>query len=237
MQDLGKAIAWLREAPQEIHPVQEPRLFAIARYNLLSCLDEKGEHGQALKLLPEVQDLFHETAHPLDRVRLRWTEGSIAFGLGRLDEAEAAYRDVQQEFLKHGVLYSMALVSLDLALLLSRQGRTEELKRLAAELMAIFSARRSTERPRPPSSSFNAPAKRRGSRPSWSAGLRRSCGGKDRRRSGSGAPQATSGAQNRVSTDLKSLRARQTAFLRARDDFERARLESGAPDETSTPIN
>ena len=32
----------------------------------------------------------------------------------------------------------MALVSLDLALLLSRQGRTEELKRLAAELMAVF---------------------------------------------------------------------------------------------------
>jgi tetratricopeptide (TPR) repeat protein len=140
MQDLGKAIAWLREAPHEIDRGQEPRLFAIARYNLLSCLDEEGQHGQALKLLPEVQDLFRETAQPIDWVRLRWTEGSIAFGLGRLDEAEDAYREVQQEFLKHGVLYSMALVSLDLALLLSRQGRTEELKRLAAELMEIFAA-------------------------------------------------------------------------------------------------
>jgi tetratricopeptide (TPR) repeat protein len=140
MQDLGKAIAWLQKAPHEIDQGQEPRLFAIARYNLLSCLDEEGQHGQALKLLSEVQDLFRETAQPMDWVRLRWTEGSIAFGLGRLDEAEAAYRDVQQEFLKHGVLYSMALVSLDRALLLSRQGRTEELKRLAAELMEIFSA-------------------------------------------------------------------------------------------------
>lgn len=68
------------------------------------------------------------------------SEGNIAFGLGRLDEAEAAYREVQQEFLKHGVLYSVALVSLDLALLLSRQGRTGELKLLAAELTATFSA-------------------------------------------------------------------------------------------------
>ena len=34
----------------------------------------------------------------------------------------------------------MALVSLDLALLLSRQGRTGELKQLAAELMAVISA-------------------------------------------------------------------------------------------------
>ena len=76
----------------------------------------------------------------MDRVRLRWTEGNIAFGLGRLDEAEAAYREVRQELLKHGVLYSVALVSLDLALLLSGLGRTEELKRLAAELIAVFSA-------------------------------------------------------------------------------------------------
>lgn len=60
--------------------------------------------------------------------------------LGRLDEAEAAYREVQQDFLKHGVLYSVALVSLDLALLLAGQGRTEELKSLAAELTAVFSA-------------------------------------------------------------------------------------------------
>ena len=97
-------------------------------------------HSEALELLPEVQDLFRQTALPLDRVRLRWTEGSIAFGLGRLDEVEAAYREVQQEFLKHGVLYSVALVSLDLALLLSRQGRTGELEQLAAELMAVFSA-------------------------------------------------------------------------------------------------
>lgn len=34
----------------------------------------------------------------------------------------------------------MALLSLDLALLLSQQGRTEELKRLAAELMTVFAA-------------------------------------------------------------------------------------------------
>jgi hypothetical protein len=73
-------------------------------------------------------------------VRLRWSEGTVAFGLGRLDEAEAAYREVQRDLLRHGVLYSVALVSLDLAQLLSGQGRTEELKRLAAELMEIFSA-------------------------------------------------------------------------------------------------
>ena len=78
---------------------------------------------------------------PLDRVRLRWAEGDIAAGLGRGDEAEAAYREVQREFEVHRMPYNAALVALDLALLLARQGRTEELKRLSAELVAAFESR------------------------------------------------------------------------------------------------
>ncbi|HWM95035.1 MAG TPA: tetratricopeptide repeat protein [Thermoanaerobaculia bacterium] len=140
MEDLEQAIAWLQRSPEEIDSVQEPHLFAAAMHNLLATLALAGRFGEALELLPEVRSLLRETARPLDWVRLRWTEGSIAFGLGRLDEAEAAYREVHREFLKHGVLYSVALVSLDLALLLSGQGRTDELKRLAAELMEIFAA-------------------------------------------------------------------------------------------------
>jgi tetratricopeptide (TPR) repeat protein len=140
MEDLEQSIALLQRSREEIDPAQEPLLFATSRYNLLVALSRAGRFGEALDLLPEVRALLQETARPLDWVRFRWTEGSIAFGLGRLDEAEAAYREVQQAFLKHGVLYSVALVSLDLALLLSGQARTEELKRLAAELMEIFSA-------------------------------------------------------------------------------------------------
>jgi tetratricopeptide (TPR) repeat protein len=140
MEDLEQAIEWLQRSRQEIDPAQEPRLFAAAMHNLLVALSLAGRFSEALELLPEVRDLHRETARSLDRVRLRWTEGFIAFGLGRLDEAEAAYREVQRDFLEHRVLYSVALVSLDLALLMSRQGRTEELKRLAAELMTIFSA-------------------------------------------------------------------------------------------------
>ena len=140
MEDPEQAIEWLRRSREEIDPAQEPLLFATAMHNLLVALSLAGRFGEALDLLPEVRDLHRETARPLDLVRLHWTEGFIAYGLGRLDEAEAAYREVQQEFLKHGVLYSVALVSLDLALLLSRQGRTGELKLLAAELTASFSA-------------------------------------------------------------------------------------------------
>lgn len=137
MGELERAIEHLNRSVGEI---DQGALFAYARYNLLCCLDEAGRHQEAWSLLPEVRDLFRD-AKPLDRVRLRWAEGDIAAGLGRWDEAEAAYREVQREFERHRMPYNAALVALDLALLLARQGRTEELKRLSAELVAAFESR------------------------------------------------------------------------------------------------
>ena len=138
---MDQAIGFLQENLGEIDEAGDPRLSAAARYNLLCCLEEAGRYKEAWKLIPEVRDLFRTAAHPLDRVRLRWEEGSIASGLSRLDEAEAAYREVQRAFLDLHMDYNAALVSLDLALLLAQQGRTEELKSLAVELVASFEAR------------------------------------------------------------------------------------------------
>jgi tetratricopeptide (TPR) repeat protein len=140
MGKLEDAIELLQESLEGIDAAHEARLSAAARYNLLCCLDEAGRHQEAWSLLPEVRDLFRD-ARPLDRVRLRWAEGDIAAGLDRWDEAEAAYREVQGEFERHRMHYNAALVALDLALLLARQGRTEELKRLSAELMSAFESR------------------------------------------------------------------------------------------------
>jgi len=137
MGDLEQAIEHLN---RNIGEIDQGALFAYARYNLLCALTLAGRHQEAWSLLPEVQDLLRY-AKPLDRVRLRWAEGDIAAGLGRWEEAEAAYREVQEEFERHGMHYNAALVALDLALLLARQGRTEELKRLSAELVAAFESR------------------------------------------------------------------------------------------------
>lgn len=138
--DLAGAIEILREAPREIDPTLS-RLYAYARYNLLGCLTLAGRHQEAQQLLPEVRALFEKTAQPLDLVRLCWGERLIALGLGRLGPAEAAFREVQQEFLTREMGYDAALVSLDLARLYAQEGCKDELKRLAAELMPIFEAR------------------------------------------------------------------------------------------------
>ncbi len=68
-------------------------------------------------------------------------EASIIQGLGRPAEAEALYREVRSAFLSLEKGYDAALVSLDLAALLAEQGRTSELKPLAAEIVAAFGIR------------------------------------------------------------------------------------------------
>jgi tetratricopeptide (TPR) repeat protein len=140
-QDLPAAIQLLRGAVEEIDSTQEPRLHLYARYNLVLCLTLAGNFQEAEHLLPDIQNAFSERPKPLDSVRLRWAEGKIAFGMGRAGEAEEAFRSVQQEFLQRGMGYDAALVSLDLAILLAQERRTQELKQLAGELMRVFEAR------------------------------------------------------------------------------------------------
>lgn len=141
MGKLDEAVALLQEIPAEIDPSSEPRLFAYARFNLVCAFILAGRFREAEELLSEVLGLFSGIAQPLDLVRLRWAEGNIALGFGRLGPAEAAFLEVRQEFLERRMGYDAALVSLDLARLYAQEGCKDELKRLARELMPIFEAR------------------------------------------------------------------------------------------------
>jgi tetratricopeptide (TPR) repeat protein len=139
--EVAESIAVLQAVSSEIDPVQEPVLFARARQNLLFSLSLAGRYEEALELLLELKGLPQGLADPLDRLRLRWTEANIAQGLGRFSEAEEGYREVRREFLALGNGLDVALTSLDLATLLLEQGRTGELKQLAAEIVVVFESR------------------------------------------------------------------------------------------------
>ncbi len=139
--DLPKAIDLLQDAALEIDPVSEARLFNYARYNLLGCLVQADRVSEAEDLFPEVRALLRPSAQPIDLIRMLWAEGLIHLGQRRLGPAEAAFREVQQEFLERHMGYDAALVSLDLALLYAQENCTADLKRLAAELMPIFESR------------------------------------------------------------------------------------------------
>lgn len=141
MGNVEGSIELLRESALVINPQTEPRLYAYARQSLLTSLNLADRHHEAEQLLPEIRVLFRDLAEPLNELRVHWMGGNIAQGLGRHGEAEAVYREVQQEFLELGKSYDWALVSLDLAALLLEQGQWEELKRLSAQLVAVFESK------------------------------------------------------------------------------------------------
>jgi tetratricopeptide (TPR) repeat protein len=139
--DLPGALEAIQQSLLEINPDQEPQLFAHAHYNLVHLLTLAARYDEAERLLPEVKELYRECGETVDWLRLRWTEASLAQGLGRFVEAEQGYRAVQHDFLNLGKALDAALVSLDLAILLWEQGRTDELKQLAAEVVVVFESR------------------------------------------------------------------------------------------------
>lgn len=139
--DLTEAVELLQRFGDEIDRSAQPRLFTYGRFNLLSCLIAAERFEEAEGLLPEIRLLLGEEVQALERIRLHWMEGLVDFGLGRLGPAEDAFRQVQQEFLARGMGYDAALVSLDLARLYAQEGRVDDLKRLAVELMVVFESR------------------------------------------------------------------------------------------------
>src|SRR6185436_19573738 len=114
---------------------------AFSRFNLVTLRLHLEEFEEAEHLLAEARPLVLEVARPLDLVRLRWAEGAIDLGLGRIGPAEAAFREVQKQFRERGMGYDAALVSLDLAVLYAQEGETRSLKRRAVELLPVFEAR------------------------------------------------------------------------------------------------
>jgi transcriptional regulator with XRE-family HTH domain len=139
MGDHESAIATLQEALPHVAEADEHLLLA-ARFNLLVNLSRLGRHAEAEAMLPPVRALAERLGNGLDRVRLRSLEGQLAAGLGRVEEALASLREVRDRFVSLGIAYDAALATLELAVVLAQQGRTAEVKALAAESAPIFAA-------------------------------------------------------------------------------------------------
>lgn len=133
-----EAIPLIQKAEGLIDPGREPRLLLCARHNLLDNLSKAGRFAEARVLLPQVQNLSSSAGSRLDHVRLRWVEARIAAGLGEAGRARDAFSEARQGFLDQGIAYDAALVSLEFAVALLQDGRTEEVRELAAEMIPIF---------------------------------------------------------------------------------------------------
>lgn len=140
--DPERAIGILREAATLVDVERDPRLGLCLQHNLLDNLSRVGRFMEAEEVLPEVRALSKGIGNRLDQVRLLWTEGRIAAGVGRTADAIAMFEKVRRHFVERGMAFDAALVSLELAALHAEAGRTAEVKELAREIVAIFKAQK-----------------------------------------------------------------------------------------------
>ena len=140
--DIAGAVGSLRQGIKHIDVSREPRLELVAKHNLVKHLYQVGRYHQAQALLPETRSLHKRLGSQMDGVRFKWLEGTILRDSGDLEGAEAILDEVKQFFVDRRVAHDSALVSLDIAAIYFRQGRTAELKQLAAQMLTIFHALR-----------------------------------------------------------------------------------------------
>lgn len=138
---IDEAITCLREGVRGVDAKSDPRLVVAARHNLIVYLIEGGQLQEAVALLEATRPLYEEMGDRMNLIRLRWLEAKVAQNLGHLSEAEALLRSVGSALGELGLGYDAALLALDLAGVYARQGRTEEMRELAAEMLPSFQSR------------------------------------------------------------------------------------------------
>jgi tetratricopeptide (TPR) repeat protein len=132
---LGKAGVELVDAERD------PSVLLVGWLNLIRSLHSLGRHRDALAALGRARPVYAVSGDRTTFLRFQWLEGSIAAALGRDDQAEGCLRETRDGFIELEIVLDAAVVCLDLALVLSRQGRNAEVITLATEMIAIFEAR------------------------------------------------------------------------------------------------
>lgn len=140
--DFEGAIRATEAALEHIDAGRAPRSVLAAKHNLSLYLHRNGDVERAMSLLQEILPVYASQNEPIVLLKLRWLEGRLAQTQRQFRRAEEAFREVQKGFIEHEIPYDAAAVSFDLAAILLEEGRLDELRELASEILGIFDALR-----------------------------------------------------------------------------------------------
>lgn len=132
------AVQPLREGLTRLDRETDPQLFANGQQVLFDALSRCGEYHEAARFLLE-SGLRHTFAEdPLGLAKIRWGEGRVQAGFGKLTRAEETLRGVEEFFLTQNLKYDAALAGLERAAVLLELGRWPEVQALAVQIRQTF---------------------------------------------------------------------------------------------------
>ncbi|HEX4959874.1 MAG TPA: tetratricopeptide repeat protein [Thermoanaerobaculia bacterium] len=133
-----EAVGVLEQGLRLLEADRDPELASIGQQGLLDALVDAGEYNRASRLIlaAGLREAF--AAEPLNLLKLRWVEGKIHAGLGRLSRAERIFCAVREELLRLDRHYDAAILGLELAAVWLGQGRANEVRTLAEEMYETF---------------------------------------------------------------------------------------------------
>lgn len=120
---------------------RDSRLVFQVLHNILLFRVELGEFRIARRQLWEMRPLYWHHADRIALVKLRWIEGKIFVGLGKLENATRAFQQAKESFEREKLAYDAALVSFDLAAVWLQTGKRKEVRQLIHEMLETFRAR------------------------------------------------------------------------------------------------
>lgn len=152
---LGKVMADSGRPERAVEPLEraielladrEPRLWLMASHTLVVALVEMGRYAEAEERFATLQSAYRDSGDDfwMDQRRI-WLAARLAArprqAGGDPERAEELFRQARQGFVDREIAYDYTLVSLELAALLLKKGRGEEVRELAAELVPVFASR------------------------------------------------------------------------------------------------
>lgn len=136
--NIDQGIDTVRAALGLLGSESDLRLHVAGHYNLTFYLVKAGRFEEAAELFEADQALYEQVQESWLQLRLTWLGGDIAAAGGDFVRAEQAYLEARSGFISRGIGYDVAMVSIDLANLYLKEGRTADVQRLAEEMLPIF---------------------------------------------------------------------------------------------------
>jgi tetratricopeptide (TPR) repeat protein len=120
-----ESVHLIEQGLQLIDEERDPQLLFVALHNQARFLMDCGRLREARIALWTLKARGLDPGGRISELKVRWLEGQINAGLGELDRAELALREVKRGFEEAGLGYKAALARLELGAVLLRRGRTD----------------------------------------------------------------------------------------------------------------